>query len=224
MSLIRSVIGGFRRGYTCLFIPSVQRQNTNIRNCHKFPTDEPSSTIQQKSTDGIVEEEILDFLNDEEFFARYTDEDSITKDQSASNILDLSKSTELFPNATHMDMLVDGVPFKDIPIVNIKATSNNTLMALVKDNKVVTCSTGGSVGFKNKNKSSTVAAQTVGFDIAQKALFHNIKNVRICVRGFSQGRLPAIKALETAGLNIVSITDTTRLAFNGCKPRKARRM
>ncbi|XP_063434505.1 small ribosomal subunit protein uS11-like [Mytilus trossulus] len=223
MSLIRSVIGGFRRGYTCLFIPSVQRQNSNVRSCHKFPTDEPPSTIPEKS-EGIVDEEILDFLNDEEFFARYTDEESITQNQSASNTLDLNNTTELFPNATHMDMLVDGVPFKEIPIVNIKATSNNTLMALVKDNKVVTCSTGGSVGFKNKNKSSTVAAQTVGFDIAQKALFHNIKNVRICIRGFSQGRLPAIKALETAGLNIVSITDTTRLAFNGCKPRKARRM
>jgi len=36
--------------------------------------------------------------------------------------------------------------------------------------------------------------------------------------------LPAIKALKTGGLNVVSISDTTPIPHNGCRPKKKRRV
>lgn len=37
---------------------------------------------------------------------------------------------DLFPNIDTPDKLFDGIPFKELPIFNIKATKNNTIMSL----------------------------------------------------------------------------------------------
>lgn len=70
-----------------------------------------------------------------------------------------------------------------------------------------------------------------------------VKNVRIQVRGIGPGRMvitikivsdklltfpssqqSAIKGLQMAGLNIVSITDNTRVSWFPPRPRKQRRL
>ena len=44
------------------------------------------------------------------------------------------------------------------------------------------------------------------------------------VKGAGNGRVSSIKALKSAGLRVLSITDTTPLPHNGCRPSKKRRM
>lgn len=51
-----------------------------------------------------------------------------------------------------------------------------------------------------------------------------IHTVRVIVRGLGPGRVSSIKGLQMAGLNIVSVTDATRVSDTPPRPRKARRL
>ncbi|KAL1397242.1 hypothetical protein pipiens_009907, partial [Culex pipiens pipiens] len=57
-----------------------------------------------------------------------------------------------------------------------------------------------------------------------KAIERGYKTVRVTVRGLGPGRMSAIKGLEMAGMNIVSITDSTRVSWNPPRPRKQRKL
>jgi small subunit ribosomal protein S11 len=56
------------------------------------------------------------------------------------------------------------------------------------------------------------------------AIVHGLKNVDVFVKGPGSGREAAIRALQTAGLNVVSIKDITPIPHNGCRPPKKRRV
>jgi small subunit ribosomal protein S11 len=47
-----------------------------------------------------------------------------------------------------------------------------------------------------------------------------MKNVDVSVKGPGPGREAAVRALQTAGLEIQSITDETPVPHNGCRPPK----
>ena len=53
----------------------------------------------------------------------------------------------------------------------------------------------------------------------QEKQFHNYY-----VKGPGQGREAAIRALQTAGLEVVMIKDVTPIPHNGCRPPKRRRV
>ena len=59
---------------------------------------------------------------------------------------------------------------------------------------------------------------------AKAAMEHGLKTVEVFVKGPGQGRESAIRALQTAGLEIVSIKDVTPIPHNGCRPPKRRRV
>lgn len=118
-----------------------------------------------------------------------------------------------------------GKKFEELSIVYVKATYNNTHI-LVTDcagASLVTTSCG-TEGFKNRRKSTPVAAQAAGISAAAKATAKGVTHVRIVVKGIGQGRVAAIKGLTMGGLEVVSITDNTPVPHNGCRPRKARRL
>ena len=48
--------------------------------------------------------------------------------------------------------------------------------------------------------------------------------VDVLMRGIGQGRESAVRGLANAGLIVQSITDTTRIPHNGCRPKKVRRV
>jgi len=52
---------------------------------------------------------------------------------------------------------------------------------------------------------------------------HGLRTVDVYVRGPGSGREAAIRALQGAGLRIVSIRDVSPVPHNGCRPRKKRR-
>ena len=59
---------------------------------------------------------------------------------------------------------------------------------------------------------------------ARKAMEHGVKKVDVFVKGPGSGRETAIRSLQSAGLEVGSITDVTPQAHNGVRPPKRRRV
>jgi small subunit ribosomal protein S11 len=99
-------------------------------------------------------------------------------------------------------------------IVTITDTEGNALFA----------SSAGKSGFKGSRKSTPYAATKATETISQEASRAGMKDVSVIVKGPGMGRISAIKALKSGGLNVVSISDVTPIPFNGCRPKKKRRV
>ena len=116
---------------------------------------------------------------------------------------------------------------KNIPsgVAHIQATFNNTIVTITDPSgAVVSWSSAGVVGFKGSRKSTPFAAQMAAEDAAKKAMEHGMRNVEVYVKGPGSGRESALRALQSAGLNVVMLRDVTPVPHNGCRPRKRRRV
>jgi small subunit ribosomal protein S11 len=110
-------------------------------------------------------------------------------------------------------------------IVHIQSTFNNTIVT-ISDIKGDTLSwaSAGSTGFKGARKSTPFAAQTAAEKAALDAVNLGLKKVEIVVKGQGSGRETAIRSIQGAGLEIISIKDITPVPHNGCRPPKRRRV
>lgn len=107
----------------------------------------------------------------------------------------------------------------------INSTFNNTMVMLTDMNgNAISWSSAGQLGFKGSRKSTPFAAQQAAEEAAKKAMEHGLKNVEVFVKGPGSGRESAIRALQTAGLQIVRIKDVTPIPHNGTRPPKKRRV
>jgi small subunit ribosomal protein S11 len=110
-------------------------------------------------------------------------------------------------------------------IVHVKATFNNTLIAITDTNGDVLCTaSAGTIGFKGARKSTPFAAQRAAEQAAVKARKMGVNEVEVQVKGPGSGRESAVTALQAAGLKITSIEDVTPIPHNGCRPPKKRRV
>lgn len=110
-------------------------------------------------------------------------------------------------------------------IVHILATFNNTIVTItdVQGNTISWASSGG-CGFKGSKKSTPFAAQIASENAAKKAAVHGVKEVDVIVKGPGGGRESAVRALQVAGIQVISIKDATPVPHNGCRPPKRRRV
>ena len=116
---------------------------------------------------------------------------------------------------------------KNVPngIVHICSTFNNTIVTITNlAGDTVSWASAGSSGFKGARKSTPFAAQTAAEKAALEAINTGMKNVEILVKGQGSGRETAIRAIEGAGFDIISIQDITSVPHNGCRPPKRRRV
>ena len=60
--------------------------------------------------------------------------------------------------------------------------------------------------------------------LLRKLMILGLRRVEVLVKGPGSGREAAIRALNTAGLEISSISDVTPIPHNGCRPPKRRRV
>ena len=110
-------------------------------------------------------------------------------------------------------------------IVHIHATFNNTIISITdKQGNVLVWSAPGMVGYSGSKKSTPFAAQIAAKDAAKKAKDIGLKEVEILVKGPGSGRESAIRAIQAAGLTVLSIKDVTPVPHNGCRPKKQRRV
>ena len=116
---------------------------------------------------------------------------------------------------------------KNIPvgIVHIQSTFNNTIVSItdMKGN-LVSWASAGALGFKGNRKSTPYAAQMTADKAAKASMEHGLKSVAVLVKGPGAGREAAIRALQSAGLEISMIKDVTPIPHNGCRPQKRRRV
>nr|YP_010536816.1 ribosomal protein S11 [Helicotheca tamesis]UYC30603.1 ribosomal protein S11 [Helicotheca tamesis] len=110
-------------------------------------------------------------------------------------------------------------------VVHIQSTFNNTIVTITNlTGDTISWASAGSSGFKGARKGTPFAAQTAAEKAALEALSTGMKNVEIVVKGQGSGRETAIRAVEGAGLEIISIHDITSVPHNGCRPPKRRRV
>ena len=108
---------------------------------------------------------------------------------------------------------------------HIQSTFNNTLVTLTDmDGNALSWSSAGSNGFRGSRKSTPFAAQSAAEVAAKAAMEHGLKTVEVYVKGPGSGREAAIRALQTAGLNVTMIKDITPIPHDGCRPPKKRRV
>ena len=109
--------------------------------------------------------------------------------------------------------------------VHISSSFNNTMVTVTdtQGNAISWASAGGQ-GFRGSRKSTPFAAQTAAEVAAKAAMEHGLKTVEVFVKGPGSGREAAIRALQTAGLEVTMIKDVTPIPHNGCRPPKRRRV
>ena len=115
---------------------------------------------------------------------------------------------------------------KNVPegIAHIHATFNNTIVTLSdKEGNAIAWASAGAIGFKGSKKSTPFAAGLASEAAGKKAFDAGMRKVEVYVKGLGPGRETAIRSLQTAGLEITSISDVTPIPHNGCRPPKKRR-
>lgn len=110
-------------------------------------------------------------------------------------------------------------------VVHIQSTFNNTIVTIsdVRGNAISWASAGSS-GFKGAKKGTPFAAQSAAEQAAKNAVEHGMKQVEVLINGPGAGRETAIRALQSAGLDVTVIKDITPIPHNGCRPPKRRRV
>ena len=108
---------------------------------------------------------------------------------------------------------------------HIQSTFNNTIVTITDmQGNAVSWASAGEMGFRGSRKSTPFAAQTAAETAAKAAIEHGMKTVEVYVKGPGAGREAAIRALQTAGLDVTLIKDVTPIPHNGCRPPKRRRV
>ena len=110
-------------------------------------------------------------------------------------------------------------------VAHIRSTFNNSIVTITDEHgNAVSWSSAGALGFKGSRKSTPFAAQMASEAAAKQAMEHGMKYVDVTVKGPGAGREAAIRALQSAGLEVTSIKDVTPVPHNGCRPPKRRRV
>ena len=103
----------------------------------------------------------------------------------------------------------------------IHSTFNNTIVTITdNDGNAISWASAGTLGFKGSKKSTPFAAGMSAEATAKAAYDMGMRKVEVFVKGLGSGKETAIRSLQTAGLEIASISDVTPIPHNGCRPPK----
>jgi len=110
-------------------------------------------------------------------------------------------------------------------IAHVKATFNNTIVSITDPSgHVIAWASAGKVNFSGSRKSSAFAATVAAQDAGKAAMALGMRDVEVNLKGPGAGRESAVRGLQSTGLTITAIRDTTPVPHNGCRPRKRRRV
>ena len=92
-------------------------------------------------------------------------------------------------------------------IAHVNSTFNNTMITIsdVQGNTIA-WSSAGTLGFKGSRKSTPFAAQMAAEDAGKKAAEHGVKSIDVEVRGPGSGRESALRALQSVGFSVTSLS------------------
>ena len=109
--------------------------------------------------------------------------------------------------------------------VHVYATFNNTIVTFTDMNGNTICwSSAGNTGFRGSRKSTPYAAGLAARNAASVAKDNGMIEADVIVKGPGPGRESAIRAVQSSGIKVKSISDITPVPHNGCRPPKKRRV
>jgi small subunit ribosomal protein S11 len=104
---------------------------------------------------------------------------------------------------------------------HIHSTFNNTIVTITDtEGNVISWASAGTLGIKGSKKSTPYAAGQAAEAAGRAAYEMGMRKVEVFAKGLGSGRETAIRSLQTAGLEITSISDVTPMPHNGCRPPK----
>jgi small subunit ribosomal protein S11 len=110
-------------------------------------------------------------------------------------------------------------------VAHIHASFNNTIVTITdRQGNALAWATAGGAGFKGSRKSTPFAAQVAAENAGKMALEYGLKNLEVRIKGPGPGRDSTVRALNSLGYKITSISDVTPVPHNGCRPPKKRRI
>lgn len=116
-------------------------------------------------------------------------------------------------------------------IVHLSTSFNNTIICIRKGGDTLGISSAGACDFKGTKKGTAFAARVAferaiekAYDNYQKKYKHSLGRVEVRIKGPGQGTEQAIMALKIKGIDVTQIINVTGIPFNGCRPRKRRRV
>lgn len=110
--------------------------------------------------------------------------------------------------------------------LHIQATFNNTIVTLTDaQGGALAASSAGACGFRGSKKGTAYAAQVAAEKAGNLAKqSYGLSKVDVYVKGVGLGRDAAVRAMQTVGIAIETITDVTGVPHGGVRPKKARRV
>ncbi|HSX31385.1 MAG TPA: 30S ribosomal protein S11 [Candidatus Saccharimonadales bacterium] len=110
--------------------------------------------------------------------------------------------------------------------LHVQASFNNTIVTLTDANGgALATSSAGACGFRGSKKGTAYAAQVAAEKAGTTAKqTYGLAKVDAFVKGVGLGRDSAIRAMQTVGIAVESITDVTGVPHGGVRARKARRV
>ncbi|MBP7821534.1 MAG: 30S ribosomal protein S11 [Saprospiraceae bacterium] len=110
-------------------------------------------------------------------------------------------------------------------LVYVHASFNNIIVSITnKHGQVISWGSAGKAGFRGSKKNTPYAAQVAANDAAKVAYDAGLRSVEVFVKGPGSGRESAIRAVDSAGIRVMTIRDVTPVPHNGCRPPKRRRV
>ena len=109
--------------------------------------------------------------------------------------------------------------------VHVFASFNNTIITVTDQQGNAVCwGSSGSAGFKGSRKSTPFAERLAAEQAVKTAMNMGCQEVDLIVKGPGPGRESAIRAVQSLGIRVRSISDVTPVPHNGCRPPKKRRV
>lgn len=110
-------------------------------------------------------------------------------------------------------------------IVHVHCSFNNTIVTITDlAGNTMSWASAGVEGFKGARKATPFAAQRATVKAALSAMDQGLKRVEVIFRGQGSGRETAVRAIQSVGLEVMSIKDLTPIPYNGCRAPKPRRI
>ena len=109
--------------------------------------------------------------------------------------------------------------------VHIFDSFNNTIVTVTDTSgNTIAWGSAGSAGFKGSRKSTPFAARLAAEQAVKAAQQMGLQEAELIVTGPGPGRESAIRAVQSMGIKVRSISDKTPVPHNGCRPPKKRRV
>ncbi len=109
--------------------------------------------------------------------------------------------------------------------IHVFASFNNTIVTITDQQGNTLCwGSSGSAGYKGSRKSTPFAARLAAEQAVKTAMAMGLQEADLIVKGPGPGRESAIRAVQSMGVRVRSISDITPVPHNGCRPPKKRRV